>query len=74
MLPHYLMYVLDDAKSNENFCAGALLFTFSHVSLPISVATFDGFTLSNMHESMSNTLCFEAQAQIAALSNGWCHK
>lgn len=27
-----------------------------------------------MHESMSNTLCFDAQAQIAALSNGWCHK
>lgn len=74
MLPHYLIYVLVDAKLNEDFCAGALILTFSHICLLISVAEFDAFTVSNMHESMSNTLCFKAQAQIAALSNGCCHK
>lgn len=74
MLPHYLIYVLVDAKLNEDFCAGALILTFSHICLLISVAELDAFTVSNMHESMSNTLCFKAQAQIAALSNGCCHK
>lgn len=70
MLPDYLIYVLDNVKSNENFCAGALILTFSHVSLLISVAEFETFTVSNMHESMSNTLRHRSQA----LSNGWCHK
>lgn len=74
MLPHSLIYVLDDAKSKEDFCSGALILTFSHVSLLPYVAEFDSFKVSNMHKSMSNTLCFKAQAQNAALSNGWCHK
>lgn len=69
-----MLYVLDDANSNKDFCASALILTSSHIPLLISVAEFDTFTVSNMQKSMSNTLCFKAQAQIAALPNGWCHK
>lgn len=61
MLPNYLIYVLDNVKSKENFWAGALILTFSHVSLLISVAEFETFTVSNMHESMSNTLRHRSQ-------------
>ena len=33
MLPHYLIYGLDDAKSNKDFGASALILKCSHISL-----------------------------------------
>lgn len=72
MLPLYLICFRWCQVQRGLLCRCFDIYIFS--LFLFSVAAFDGFTVSNMHESMSNALCFEAQAQIAALSNGWCHK